>query len=305
MANMIQQHRLLARPGLISDFKDSYNKWPANYVQWMKTGSHDRPEIAGAIVTGPNRLKQTRELEPVSYDPLVTGPKVMATEKTYKKGYMLSKEAIDDDGYGKLNQGARFLADAAWFTREFAAVGVIDDAYTGTNFKGMDNLPLFSVAHTLINSTATVANRPTTPISLSVAGFTTLMDLARKCKNENGDPITIFPNALMIGNDQGQVNKAYQILESSLEPFTANNQDNPIRRNFKPSKVVINPYRTNVFHYEIFDEKYNDIWFLDREKITTRDWYDPEVDASKIRARGRWIIWFRDWRGWYGTNPSA
>lgn len=305
MSTMIQQHRLLARPGLVKDFKDSYQDWTEIYSQYLKVGTHDKPEISGTIIAGPSRLLQTRELEPVTFMPLVQGPKVSAVDKTYRGGYMISKEAIDDDGYGKLNQGARYLGRAGRLTMEYASVALVDDAFAGNVFRGQDNLPLMSNAHTLINSNATFANRPTTPVSLSVAGFTSLMDLARKVKDENGDPIMVSPDTLMIANDQGQVNKAHQILESSLEPFTANNQDNPIRRNFKPSKIIVNPYQTNLFHYFIIDSKLNDAQFLVREKLTMEDDYDIKIRASYVTASARWIIWFRDPRGWYGTNPSA
>ena len=303
--SMIQQHRVLARPGLMKDFKDSYEKFPLCYSQYAKVSSTDKPEVFGVTQAGPSRLLQTREGEAVSYMEVVTGPKVGAVDKTYKGGYFITKEAIDDDGYGKLNQGSKWLAEAAQYTKEYTTVGMIDDAFAGTNFKGMDGLSLLNTAHTLINSGTTVANRPATALSLSVAGFTALMDLARKCKNENGDPMVVMPDMLMIANDQGQVNKAHQILESSLEPFTANNQDNPIRRNFKPSKIIVNPYMTNLFHYFVVDTRLNDLQVLEREKITMSDDYDTERDISKVRARGRWITWFRDWRGWYGSNASA
>lgn len=305
MSNMIQNHRILARPGLVKNFLDSYQDWAEIKNQYMKVGTHDKPEIAGATVAGPSRFIQTREGEPVTYMEMVTGPKVAAVDKTYKGGYMITKEAIDDDGYGKLNQGAKFLARAARMTQEYAAVALVDDAFSGTNFKGQDNLALMSTAHTLINSNTTVANRPSSAVSLSVAGFTTLMDLARKCKDESGDPIMVMPDTLMIANDQGQLNKAYQILESSLEPFTANNQDNPIRRNFKPSKIIVNPYMTNLYHYFIIDSKLNDAQFLNREAVNMKDDYDIHRDIAYVRGRARWIIWFRDWRGWYGTNASA
>jgi hypothetical protein len=303
---MIQQHRVLARPGLQKDFKDTYQKWEPIYSQYLKVGTHDKPEISAMTIAGPSRLIQTgRELEAVTYFEVVTGPKVMAVDKTYKGGYFISKEAIDDDGYGKLNQGSKWLAEAAMYTQEYASVALIDDAFSGTNFKGMDNLALYSTAHTLLNSSTTVANRPSTALSLSVASITALLDLGRKMKNENGDPMVLNYDTIMIGNDQGQINKLHQILESTLQPFTANNQDNPIRRNFKPSKMIVNPYMTNTFHFHMIDSKLNDASFLFREKVSMADWYDTEVDASKIRARGRWIIWFRDWRAWVGTNPSA
>jgi hypothetical protein len=303
--NMIQQHRLLARPGLQKDFKDTYEMWPDVRSQYLKVGTVDTPEISMTTIAGPSRLIQSRELEPVAYQEVVTGPKIVAVDKTYKGGYFLSKEAIDDDQYGKLNQGAKWLAEAVQYTKEYTACALVDDAFTGTTFKAQDNLSLCNTAHTLINSSATSSNRPTTAVSLSVAGFTALMDLARKVKNQNGDPMLANPDMLMLANDQGQINKAYQILESTLEPFTANNQDNPIRRNFKPTKIIINPYMANLFHYFVIDSRLNDAWFRDKEKVSMRDWYDEEVDAAKVKARGRWMIYVNDWRGWYGTNPSA
>lgn len=306
MSNMIQNHKLLARPGLQKDFRDTWTKWSPTWTQYIKSGSTDMPEISAASVTGPNRLLQTREGEAVTYLPIVSGQKRSAVDKTYKAGYYITKEAIDDDQYGKLNTGAKWLAEAAQYTREYACQGLLDDSFTGTNFVGRDGLRLFHTAHTLLNSNSTVSNTPASAVSLSVAGFTSMMDLSRKMKNENGDPIMIMPDTLMVSNDQGQVNKAYQILESSLEPFSANNQDNPIKRNFKPKTVIINPYATtNLYHWFILDSTRNDAWLLDKEKITMTDWYDNEIDVAKVRARGRWILWFYDYRGWYGSNASA
>lgn len=303
---MIQQHRVLARPGLQKDFKDNYEKWEDVMSRYMVVGTHDKPEISAAVVAGPNRLYESgRELAPVRYMEMVTGPKVMAVDKTYKGGYFLSKEAIDDDGYGKLNQGAKYLAESAHYTQEYTAAGLVDDAFAGNTYKTMDNLSLYNTAHTLLNSTATVSNRLATATSLSVASITGLLDLGRKMKNESGDPMMVMYDKIMIGNEQGQIHKLHQILESTLEPFTANNQDNPIRRNFKPTEIIVNPYMTNGFHFHMISSKLNDAQFLFREKVNMTDWYDNEVDASKIRARARWIIWVRDWRAWVGTNPSA
>jgi len=212
--SLIQNHRLLARPGLQKDFRDTYKNFPTIYTQYCKVGTTDSPEVAAATIVGPNRLVQSGEMNPVIYQQVTSGPKRMAVDKTYKGGYFLSKEAIDDDQYGKLNQGAKWLAEAARYTQEHASAALMNDAFTGTYFKGMDGLALYSTAHTLIGSTSTVSNTLSTALSLSVAGLTGLMDLARKCKNENGDPIVVMPSVLKIGNDQAQINKAYQLLES-------------------------------------------------------------------------------------------
>jgi len=305
---MIQAHKILARPGLRKVFDESMKNWVPIYSQWVNVGTTDDPEVSNAAVTGPSRLIESGELEPVTYMRIVSGQKRSAVVKLYKGGYFLSKEAIDDEkGYGKLNTGAKWLAKAAQFTREYACQAILDDAFTGTYFKGRDGLKLFSTAHTLLNAgSSTVSNTPATAVGLSVAGFTAMQDLARKMKDENGDPMMVSPDSLMIANDQGQVNKAYQLLESQLEPFTANNQDNPVKRNFKPKKIIINPYATtNLYHWFMFDSSENDMSLLDKEKINMRDWYDEENDASKVRARNRFILWFYNYKGWYGTDASA
>jgi hypothetical protein len=303
---LMQQYPLLLRPGLRKDFLDTFKGWQTTWSQYLKSGTMDMPELSASIMTGLNRLYEVHEGEQVTFQEMVMGPKVAVVDKEYKSGYYVGLKSLEDDQYGKLNSGAKQLAHAAQLTKEMTAQVFLDDAFTGTYFKGIDNLSLFSTAHTLINSTTTVANRPTTAVSLSVSGFTQLLDLARKCKDENGDPIMVNIDTLQISNDQGQINKAHQILESQLEPFTANNQDNPIRRNFKPKSIIINPYMTtNLYHWHMFDSAMNDAHLLDRAKVTIKDWYDDETDMAKVKARGRWAIWFVDWRAWVGSNASS
>lgn len=300
------QHPLLYRPGLRKDFRDTYKMWQPIYPSYLKTGSTDMPEVSASILVGPKRLYQTRDGEQITYQEIVSGPKVAAVDKEYKSGYFVSLTAIEDDQYGKLNQGAKWLARAAQLTKEYTAQSFLSDAFSGSTFKGIDGLSLLNTTHTLINSTSTVANQPSTAVGLSVAGFTSMMDLGRKIKDENGDPMMVNYDKLMVANDQGQVNKAYQILESQLEPFTANNQDNPIRRNFKPKEVIINPYETtNLYYWYMIDSQLNDANFLMRSEVTMKDWYDEETDVTKVKARGRWLVWFVDWRGWAGSNASS
>jgi Mu-like prophage major head subunit gpT len=299
------QHPLLYRPGLRADFRDSYKNWQPIYSSYLKVGSMAMPEVSASILTGPKRLFEVRDGEQVTYQEIISGPKVMAVDKEYKSGYYVTKKAIEDDQYGKLNQGAKWLAKAANLTKEYTAVALVDNAWATTLFAGIDGLALMSTAHTLLNSSSTVANTPSTAVSLTVSGFTQLMDLGRKMKDENGDPIIMNYDKLMIANDQGQINKAYQILESQLQPFTANNQDNPIRRNFKPKEVIINPYMSNLFNWFMIDSSMNDANFLVRSEVAMKDWVDEETDVTKVKARGRWCVWFVDWRPWVGSQATS
>jgi hypothetical protein len=189
-------------------------------------------------------------------------------------------------------------------TMEYRAAAFLDDAFTGTTFKGIDNKSLLNTAHTLINSSSTCANKPTTDVALSLTGITSLLDLAQNLKDENGDPIVTQLKKLIIGNSASEYHKALQIFGSDKEPFTADNQDNAIKKRMATPEIIMNPYRTSTKSYFMTDPELNDAHFVTRRAVEMDDTFDFETDAAKFKASCRFLVWFVDWRGWFGANPS-
>jgi hypothetical protein len=304
---------VLFRPGLRRDFRDSYQAYAPQYGKFLRVGTTDTPEQAAVIVAGFNRLYDLGDGEPVTYEDPKIGPKVMAVDKEFGVGFIISRRAVEDDLYGKANQAAKWLAYAARMTYEYKAAAFLDDAFTGSLFKGYDNLSWMNTAHTLVGSGSTFSNMVANPVGLSMTGIVALQDLALSAVNQTGDPIVVNPDTIIVGNDAGNYNRALQIIYSALEPFTAENQENPYRlrqrdagngNNAAPTKVVMNPYMTNKKSYFFVDSNLNDVSLLVKRPVDFEDTHDFDSGAAKYKTTTRFLIWGVDPIGWFGANPT-
>lgn len=298
---------LLFRAGLRPDFRDEWDRYDPEYPMYLRQGTIDTPEISATIMTGPSRLLERGDGEPVTFEDAVMGPKVMGVDKEFALGFLLSRKTVEDDQYGKANQAAKWLAHSARMTYEYRSAALLDDAFAGTTFKGIDGLALCHAAHTLIGVNATgvtVANTPTTQVPLSVTGVTACQDLFQSMKDENGDPIKVWPNKVLIGNDANVINKAWQIFNSTNEPFTANRQDNAIKNRMGGIKIEVSHFKTSKKSFFFIDDRWNDAWMLIRRAVEFDDDFDFLTDAALYKTTTRFLIWFVDWRGWVGVNPT-
>lgn len=295
---------LLFRPGLRADFRDNYVQWEEEYSTFLKVGTTTLPETSATIMTGPARFLERGDGESVTYEYPKIGPKVMGVDKEFALGFIITRKTVEDDQYNKANQGSKWLAKAANLTKEYRSAALLDDAFTGTNFKGIDSLALCHTAHTVINSTATVANRPAQEVGFSNVGVTAMMDLFGTMKDENGDPMKMWPDTLILGNSAGDINRATQIFNTQQEPYTANNADNAIRRRLTGMKIQVSHYKISTKSYFMVDSKNNDAWHLTKRPIEFDDTFDFDTDAAKYKGSMRFLIWFVDWRGWVGCSPA-
>lgn len=296
----------LFRGDLRRDFRDEWDQYEPEYPMYLRTDTLDKPEISATIMTGPSRLLERGDGEPVTYEDAVLGPKVSGVDKEFALGFMLTRRTVEDDQYGKANQAAKWLAHAARMTSEYRSAALLDDAFTGSVFKGIDGLALCHTGHTLYGVTAsgTVANRPSTEVGVSLAGFNACMELFQLMKDWNGDPVKIWPDKLLIGNNVGDVNRAMQILSSVKEPFTANNQDNAVRSRLSNITPEVSHYKISSKSYFFINSRYNDAWYLTRRAVEFDDDFDFNTDAALYKTTTRFLIWFVDWHGWVGVNPA-
>ena len=297
--------QLLFRAGLRKNFRDEFVQYSPQYPGFLKTDSTSEPELAASLMAGPGRLLEMYDGEGVTYQPLVMGPKVAAIDKEFGLGMSVTPRTVEDDKYGKARSGSKYLAKATRLTYEFRAASFLDDAFTGTDFKGYDGLAWCSASHTFINNTGTWANTPTNQTAFSVAGVQQVQDLFMQLKDHNGDPVVMWPDTLVIGNSAGDWNKAYQIFNSQKEPFTANNQDNAIKARFAGMKEpIVSVYKSSAKSYFMIDSRYNDAWFVMRRPARMEDNRDFNTGAYQTKVTTRFIIWGVDPRGWVGVNPA-
>lgn len=302
---------LLFRPGLRKDFRDTFEMYKPEYPLYLKVSTTDMPEQQASIITGPSRMFELADGAPVSYDDPKLGPKVVGVDKEYGLGFVITRRAVEDDQYNKANQAAKWLAHAARMTMEYRSALFLDDAFTGTYFKGIDGKKLCATDHTLINSTSTWANTPSTQVGLSVTGITNLIDLATIQVDQNGDPRPMNCDTLVIGTNTGDQNRALQIWHSKLEPFTSDNQENALKLrmgmangNMPRKDPIVSHFKSSRRSYFLIDSRYNDAHFVIRRDVQMEDTHDFDTGAAKYKTTCRFLVWFVDPIGWYGCNPS-
>lgn len=296
---------LLLRPGLRKNFLDEWDRYEPEYPSYLKTDTTSLPEQAATIMAGPNRLYEIGDGEPVAFEDAVIGPKVMGVDKEFGLGFAVTRKTMEDDQYGKANAGAKYLAHAARMTSEYRSAALLDDAFTGTTFKGIDGLALCHTAHTVINSAITIANRPSSEVGFGMTGITACFDLFQNMKDESGDPIKIWPDTIILGNASGDINKAMQIFQgNSLEPFTAENQDSAVKKRMPSPKIEVSHFKSSTKSYFLMDSRWNDAWYLTRRAFQMEDTHDFQTGAALVKGTTRFLIWFVNWRGWVGVNPA-
>lgn len=293
----------LLRPGLRKDFRDSYEQYSEEYPNFLKTGSQDRAEVEATQVAGLPRMPSRGEAEPIAYLDPVMGPRVIFVDTEFALGFMISKRTMEDDQYGKANQNSKWLGRSTRLTQEYQAAALLDDAFTGALFTGLNGEPLISTSHTLLNAAGTGTNRLATDVQLSATGLQAAYDIAGLTVDETGDPIPIQPNKLVVSVSDEPI--AMALFDSTLEPFTADNTINTLgkRAGGKPT-VVISHYKTQNDDWFLIDESLSDAHFLFR----VRPQFDDHMDkggtlAAMFYARQRINVFFYDWRGWIGSSP--
>ena len=294
----------LFRGGLRKDFRDAYKKHKTEYTDFLKTGKMDGPEVYAALMTGLSRFLERADAEPVTYEDPKMGPTVAGVDKEFALGFIISKRTVEDDKYGKANQSSKWLAHAAQMTKEYRAAGLLDDAFAGSTYVGYDGLSLISDAHTFLNKTGTWSNELATPIGVSITGITAMFDLFGTLKDHNGDPIVSFPDTIIIGNNAGDIHRTMQIFGGEMEPFTAERNENAIRKRLANPKTVVSHYKSDANSWFMQDSSLNDAHFLMRREVEFSDAFDFDTDAAKYKGSMRFLIWFVDPRGWAGSDPS-
>lgn len=293
----------LFRPGLRRDFRDQYNKYQPEFPFFLKTTTTDLPETSATIITGLSRMLERGDGEQVVYEDAVMGPRVVILDKEFALGFMITKRTVEDDQYGKANQAAKWLAHAAQLTSEYRSSAFLDDAFTGSYYKGIDGLSLIGSAHTVINSSKTFSNQLAAPVGFSYAAVTGIYDVAQQQIDQNGDPIPVKITRWVIGNNAGDVQRALSIWNSEKEPGTANNDINAVRLRGKPD-YIISHYKQSLKSFFAFDPMLNDALYITRRALDFSDTFDFDTDNAKFKATTRFAIGHVDPIGWYGSNPT-
>ena len=287
-------------PGVYAWFGAKYDEHPQQYTKLFDVKSSNKNYEEMVEQTGFGLAPVKAEGSSTAYDSHAQGVTSRGTNKAYSLGYIVTREEKADNLYTEVSmQRAASLAFSMAQTRENVGANVYNRAfnstYAGGNAKELCATDHPSLAGDQSNELATAAD-------LSEASLEDLTIQIMNAVNSKGLKISLQPKTLIVPT--ALIYDAQRILESTLRVDSANNDINALRSMSVIPEVIVNNYLTDSDAWFIRTNAPNAICWFDREPVQFSKDEDFDTDNAKAKAYMRFVPFWGDWRGVYGS-PGA
>lgn len=289
-------------PGVNAWYGKAYSEYPVEYTALFETYKSKRAFEEDVGTSGFGLPVVKTEGGSISYDSERQGFITRYTFVTYGLGFIVTREAMEDDLYDVVAQRkAQGLAFSMRQSKEIIAANVYNQAFAGGPTGG-DGVSLLNASHpnmaggTWSNILATAADLSEASLeqaSIDIQGFT----------NDRGLKIAVKPESLHIPYQLEF--EAARILKTVGRVGTDNNDINALKEmGMFPKGVKVSHYltdpdawfiRTNVPHGMKYWERRGDEFAMDN---------DFDTENAKFKATARYGFGWTDPRGLFGT-PGA
>lgn len=288
-------------PGLSALFGMEYARYEQEHAEIYTEYSSERSFEEDQKVTGFQSAPTKQEGASTLFDTAQEGYTTRYIMETISMGFALTQEAFEDNLYDSLS--ARYtkeLARSMANTKQIKAANVLNNGFT--TFETGDGVTLYSTAHPQVAG-PTIANRPTVAVDLNETSLEAATIQIAKWTDDRGKLINARVRKMLVPVDQQYV--AIRVLETQLQPGTANNDVNAIRT----SAAVPEGFAT--LHY-LTDP---DAWFLQTDvpdgfkyfnRVPISDDSDGDFDTGNFRfkQRERYSFGVSDYLSTWGS-PGA
>jgi hypothetical protein len=293
-------HPDLLWPGVMSIFGDAYEDWSPVWSQIFDKRRGTKAWETMVDTGGFGLAPVKTEGAPIQYDTDLQGPKTTITPVVYGLGYQVTREELEDNQYAQVSRSrARKLARSMRITAEIVHANVLNRAFTAA-YADNDGQELISVDHP--TPAGIQSNYLTTPADLSETSIEDALTQLAAAKDRRGLPIFLRGMTLVI-HPANRFN-AYRILNSTMRVGTANNDVNAVKAMNLITRVVENPYLTDLDAWYLItdaDDGLVSIWR--REPELERD-NDFDTENAKAKSTMRFAPGWGDWRGIFGSEGA-
>ncbi len=278
-------------PGLHALFGSEYAKHPKEYTRIFDVRTSDKAYEKVAELTGLGLASVKAEGASIVYDKPGQGPETTFTHVTYGLGYVMTREAEEDNQYKDIAENnTKALTWSMWTTKEIVHANVLNRA-TNASYVGGDGVALGSASHPTANGTQ---SNLLTAADLSEASVEDAMTVIMAAKNSRGLPVAIRPIRIIVS--PGQVFNATRIFQSDGRQGTANNDVNAIKTLGLVPEIVYNHYLDDLDAWYIQTNVPNGLISFQRRALDLEKDSDFDTENRKSKATERYSAGFGDWR---------
>jgi hypothetical protein len=287
-------------PGVKAWFGAKYNEHPQQYTKLFDTMTSNKKYEELVEQTGFGLAPVKAEGSSTAYDSHAQGVVARGTNVAYSLGYIVTREELADNLYKEVSmQRAGSLAFSMAQTRENVGANVYNRAFN-SSYTGGDGKELCATDHGSLAGNQ--SNELATAADLSEASLEDLTIQIMDGLNAKGLKISLQPKSLIVPT--ALVYDAQRILKSVQQSGTANNDLNALRSLNVIPEVHVNNYLTDSDAWFIRTNAPSGMCWFDREPVQFTKDEDFDTDNAKAKAYMRFVPFWGDWRGVYGT-PGA
>lgn len=288
-------------PGIKGWFGNSYRNLPTYYTEIFQQETSDKAYEEVAEATGFGLAPSKAEGASIIYDTDGEGYKTRFTNVTYGLGYIVTREAIEDNQYRTISERrSQELARSMKTTKEIVHANVLNRGFSGS-FVGGDGVALFSASHP---TQAGNQSNLLTAADLSETAIEAACTRIMLMQNARGLNIAAKPMTLVVHPSEWA--NATRILQSELQSglatdSTSTNNINALRTKGMIPKVVMNPYLTDTDAWFITTDIPMGLVTFNRRAMEFKQDNDFDTENAKAKATERYTCGWADWRGCFGS----
>ncbi len=225
-------------------------------------------------------------------------PKFIHT--AYGKGYVITREAKDDNKYNYYREGAQALNHCMNLTKEVRAHVLYNTAFsTSSAMTGGDGIAMVSTVH-LNGNGGTYSNRLAVDANFSEAALEDMLKLIMRAKNDRGLARKLRPMTLIGHTDQ--MFEFDRILNSNLRSGTADNDKNAVKGTISGGYVLSPFLDSNVKNWFIRTDAREGMTFQDRVALEFGEDMDFGTYNTRYKAYMRFSTGYSDPQGIFGAQ---
>ena len=292
-------------PGVSTFFGEAYKAWPTEYVDLFEEEKSTRAYEEDVGISGFGLAQLVDEGGKTPFDEGKQGYVTRYINRTYRKGFAITMEAMEDNQYNNIEILGKKQAQALKFsmlqTREILAANIYNRAFN-TGYLYADGQPLCSPSRPLVAG-GTMSNAAAIASDLSEASLEqACIDIASMV-NDRGLLISMMPQSLIVPKQY--IFEAHRILNSTLQNDTANNAINALRSmNIFPGGAKINHYFTDPDAWFIRTNCPEGMKYKNRQDLQFGMDNDTDTFNAKFYSYFRCSFGMTDPRGIYGNAGS-
>lgn len=288
-------------PGLNARWGANYTEHPKQYSDLVDVFDSSMTYEEDQELTGFGLASIKQQGMPTVYDTMSQGATSRYTHIAYGLGFIITREAIDDNQYEKIGmQRTGGLAFSMRQTKENVVANMYNRAFSGS-YVGGDGVSLLSTSHPSI--AGNWSNKLATAADLSEAALEDLVIQIGQATNSRGLRISLQAKSLII--PVALQFEAARILKSVQQNDTANNAINALRSMGAFSDgVKVNTYLTDADAFFIRTNAPESLKLFERVSPEFKQDGDFDTDNLKYKAYERYSTGWSDPRGLYGSEGA-